>query len=1118
MQNINRRLCEIATVGCLLFIPLISSAQKKYIANADLRKQFLSPPEAASPWVFWYWNQAAVSREGITADLEAMKQSGIGGAYLMTIKDTANPPLIHPSIRQLTPEWWKMIQFAMAEAKRLKLKLAMHVSDGFALAGGPWITPEHSMQKVVWTKTLVSGGAFNEKLQQPETIEGYYKDIAVFAYPSPEGSGINTQTVIPKATSSKGDSIAKLLILLDNKKNFSSDEKCWIQYEFEKPFTCRSIIIRSKNNFQSNRLIIEVSDDGKTFRNVVRLEPPRTGWQDWDADYTHSIVPTTAKYFRFVYDKEGTEPGAEDIDAAKWKSTLKITGIELSSEPKINQYEGKNGEVWRISKNTTNDQAPDNLCVPFNKIINITKYIDKNGKLIWNVPAGDWTIVRIGHTSTGHKNETGGGGKGLECDKFDPAAIKLQFDNWFGKVFEKVDPTLTSSVLKIFHVDSWECGSQNWSPVFRGEFKKRRGYDILPYLLVMAGVPIVSADTSEKILHDIRETIADLIADNFYVTLAKLAHAKGCTFTAESVAPTMVSDGMLHYKNVDVPMGEFWLRSPTHDKPNDMLDAISGAHIYGKNIIQAEAFTELRLMWDEQPGMLKTLQDRNYALGINRLVYHVFMHNPWIYRKPGMSLDGIGLFFQRDQTWWKQGKAWVDYAKRCQALLQTGKPVVDIAVFTGEELPRRSVFPDRLVSTLPGIFGEQTVEKENKRLLNEGQPLVQSPIGVTHSANIAEIKDWTDALHGYAYDSYNPDALRISKILNRKINLSSSVEYKLLVLPGSGKMDPNGNVLSDKVATQLRKFVKEGATLITKEDYKNLKADAGSKGKILQVPYTENSFNKIGIQKDFMANDSAGEHADNIAWTHRAAPGLDIYFVSNQKDEARNIEVSLRLAGRLPELYDAVTGTIFSAKSWEFENGRTLLPLRLEANASIFIILQKLTKKQISNDGKNWEETIPVTAISGSWKVLFDSKFGGPNKPVVFNELTDWSKNVDSSIKYYSGTATYTNTFQWQATLSNEKVFLNVGRVANIAEVIVNGINCGIAWTAPYKVDITKAIHKGMNDLTIEVTNTWANRIIGDQRLPENKRLTKTNAPFRLEGKPLLEAGLLGPIVIEIAK
>jgi hypothetical protein len=1140
-----------------LFVFLLSGianftcvAQDNSTSLVNLKKEFQSPPESAAPWVFWYWYHASVSKEGITADLEAMKESGIAGAYLMTIKG-ADTAYMQPPVEQLTPEWWGMVNYAFTEAKRLRIKLAMHVSDGFALAGGPWITPAMSMQKIVWTEKQVEGGKlFNDTLATPETNENYYRDIAVFAYPSPVGKVISSTTEVPIVTTSKAGTNAQFLIDPNNTKNFSSTDSCWIQYAFAKPFTCRSVVIHSKTNYHSNRLIIETSDDGKNFKFLQRLVPPRSGWQDWEAPYTHVIPATTARFFRFVFSKRGSEPGAEDLDAAKWKPVLKIAGIELSSEPKIDEYEGKNGEVWRISKRTTAQQIPDKTCVPVNQMLDVTKFMDSMGHLKWKVPAGNWTIIRMGHTSTGHKNETGGGGKGLECDKFNPAAIKVQFDNWFGEVFKNVP--IASGVLKIFHVDSWECGSQNWSPVFREEFKKRRGYDLYPYLPVMAGVPIESADVSERFLHDMRETMVELLHDNFYVTLANLAHKKGCAFTAESVAPTMISDGMLHYNAVDIPMGEFWLRSPTHDKPNDMLDAISAGHIYGKRIIQAEAFTELRLMWDEYPGMLKTLQDRNYALGINRLVYHVFMHNPSLDKKPGMTLDGIGLFFQRDQTWWKQGKAWVDYARRCQFLLQIGKPVTDIAVFTGEEIPRRAILPDRLVTTLPGIFGKATVNKEKKRLLNLGEPVTESPPGVFHSANIINSGDWVNPLNGYAYDSYNRDALlHFSKVNNGNIELKGGAKYKLLVIPGDRKMSPNAAWMSVEVARKLKEMVEDGATLLVsnkpqnsiglhnpktadeeineivdsiwnhKEESKKFGFTSWKvgKGRVVQTPFEANSFEGLGVERDFTATDVSGKPATGIAWTHRAAPGLDIYFISNQQDKEREVNLSLRVEGREPELWNAVTGETMTAKTWQFKKGRTLLPVQLAENGSVFIVMKKSTNQQSAENGKNWMETKSVQKIEGVWTVRFDAKLGGPKSPVIFNTLMDWSKQADSSIRYYSGTASYTNTFFWDTSkIKNKPIYLNLGKVANIGEVMINGVNCGIAWTDPFRVDITKAVHQGENQLTIEVVNTWRNRLIGDHQLPEDKRITHTNAPYRLSGRPLLEDGLLGPVDIEISQ
>jgi hypothetical protein len=1127
-------LAAVICIVCVWTFVSTTEAQTshKSAVTDQLKKNFLNPPENAKPWIFWYWMQASVSREGITADLEAMKKAGIGGAYLMPIQGPANPPYINPPVEQLSKTWWEMVKFAMQEAKRVGIKLAMHDCDGFAVAGGPWITPELSMQKVVWTKTLVKGGkAFNDTLARPESYKGYYKDIKILAYPSPEGSDISTKTIVPKVTASTGADV-QFLAVADNKTSFKSSKPCWIQLEFDKPFTCRSLIIHTDaSNYESERLSIETSDDGTHFKSLTRLIPPRHGWQDGDAPITNDIVPTTARYFRFVYNNEGSEPGSEDLDFAKWKPSLKLSGIELSGEPQINQYEGKTGEVWRVSKRTTAEQVPDALCIPKNKIIDITDKLDASGRLQWNVPAGEWTILRIGHTSTGHMNATGGAGKGLECDKFNPEAAKIQFDHWFGEAVKQAGPELVRQVLKIFHVDSWECGSQNWSPVFAAEFKRRRGYDLIPYLPVVAGVPVQSAEVSEKVLSDVRQTIAELVVDNFFGTMAKLAHAQGCSFSAECVAPVMTSDDLLHYSKVDLPMGEFWLRSPTHDKPNDVLDAISGGHIYGKKIIQAEAFTELRLMWDEYPGMLKALADRNFALGINRLVFHVDVLNPWLDRKPGMTLNGVGSFFQRDQTWWKPGKAWVKYVQRCQAMLQMGHPVTDIAVFTGEETPRRAILPDRLVNTLPGIFGEDRVKSEAERLANKNEPMRVIPDGVTSSANMADPEKWINPLRGYAYDSMNLDALlRLAIVKDGRIVLPGGASYGVLVVPGAHPMSPDSSLMSPAVIKKLKQLVDSGATIILNDrpdkapglsDDNEVKQIADQllnpskltqKGRILTGPYKDGTLDKISIARDLIATDSTGKLAQNIAWSHRTGKGFDNYFISNQDDQQGTIILSLRIGGRIPELWDPMTGEIKTAGEWKMANGRTILPLRLEANGSVFVVLKQPTTMKSARKYKNWAIASQVQKLKEAWTVRFDNNFGGPVNPVTFDKLQDWSTNENAEIKYYSGTANYSQEFSWHGSSSN--VCIDLGKVDNIAEVYVNGIDCGAAWTYPYRVDISKALRPGTNTIRIEVSNTWANRLIGDNALPQDKRITWTNAPFRLEGKPLLPAGLLGPVRI----
>ena len=1131
-------------ISILASIPLAASAQvisrqsalatsQQGPASAALDPQsFLHPPAAAKPWVFWYWMQAAVSKEGIRADLQAMKSAGIGGAYLMPIQGPADPPIYTPTAEQLTPRFWEMVRYAMQTADSLGLELAMHDCDGFAVAGGPWITPALSMQKITWSRTTIEGGQLIDlDLAQPEKLENYYEDIAILAFPTP-ASWYPTDT--PTVTTNKGE--AQYLAHPGNKASFKTDEKAWIQYAYAHPFTCRTIVIHAVNNYQAERLLLQSSDDGINFHDITRLIPPRHGWQDGDADVTHTIPAVTARYFRFVYDKAGSEPGAEDLDAAKWKPSLKIAGIELSATPTIYQFEGKTGTVWRVSKPSSPRALPDSLCIDPKDIVDLTADMDTKGHLHWQAPAGHWTILRIGHTSTGHTNATGGGGKGLECDKFNPEAIKLQFDRWFGEAVRQAGPELASQVLKIFHVDSWECGSQNWSPVFRREFQKRRGYDLLRWLPAMAGVPIASADSSERFLHDVRETINELLHDEFYQIMKDEAHRHGCQFSAECVAPTFVSDGMYHYSEADIPMGEFWLRSPTHDKPNDIADAISGGHIYGKSLIQAEAFTELREAWDEFPGMLKTLQDRNYALGINRMVFHVFVHNPWLDRRPGMTLGGVGTFLQRDQTWWPQAKAWVGYTGRCQWLLQQGRPVADIAVFTGEELPRRAILPPTLVSTLPGLFGPQRVEGERTRLQNTGEPTTKIPNGVVRSANMADPANWIDPLHGYAFDSFNPDALlHLATVRNGRIELAGGASYGLLVLPGVTPMNPDPGAVSAAVAQKLLELVKAGATIlidpatnyhsntltnapeqdsIVKTVFARLLGSSKAShtgqsiirlglGRVIIGPWQHPTLESIGIRPDVITGSNA------IAYTHRITPDADIYFLSNQSASATDTTLSFHTSTRLPEFWDPLTGQVTTPANWRLGAYATQVQCRLQPHGSLFVVFRKSANDHFGETGPE-PHPKPVAILAGPWSVQFDTAFGGPATTQRFGSLTSWTSSPDSNIRYYSGSAIYTKIFQW--TKAKKQIYLDLGTVHDIASITLNGIDCGTVWTAN-ALDISKAIHAGANEIKITVTNTWNNRLVGDGHLPENERRTWTSAPNRPDG-PLLPAGLIGPVRI----
>lgn len=1103
-------------------------------AAPELAAAFRDPPPAAHPWVFWYWMSASSSREGITADLEAMKAVGLAGAHLVPIKGAAHPSLFEPTAEQFSPRWWDHVTFAIQEADRLGLRLAFHASDGYATAGGPWIQPEQSMQKVVWSSVVLDGGRRAAvDLPQPETNEGYYRDLRVVAFPAWADADVTTRTRAVTVTTSNAGQAPQFLPATAGGV-FTSEQPCWIQYAFAEPFTCRSLTVRVPPTkgiqnavYHANRLEIEASDDGRTFRPVTRLRPPRHGWQDGDGDATHAIPAVTARYFRFRYDPAGAEAGAEDLDAAKWKPVLKLRGLELSSEPRLDQFEGKSGRSWRISPRTTADQVPSDLCVPLKNCIDLTARVSASGHLDWDAPVGRWIVLRLGHTSTGYRNDTAGAQMGLECDKFDPAAARLMFDRWFEEIRRHAGPDRAGRVMKVLHVDSWECGTQNWSRVFADEFARRRSYDPLPYLPAMAGIPVESVDVSERFLRDVRETIAELITDNFFKPLRELAHAQGCTLSAESVAPVGLSDNLQVFSEVDTPMGEFWLRSPTHDKLNDVLDSVSGARIYGRRVVQAEAFTELRMQWDEAPALLKPLGDRNLALGVNREVYHVFTHNPWLDRKPGMTLGGTGHYFQRDQTWWRPGAAWIRYVERCQALLQEGQPVVDVAVFIGDSAPRRALVPWHLATTLPGFFPQPDPRLARK---------------------IIEADDWPDPLGGYTYDSINRDALlRLAQVKDGRIVLPGGASYALLVLPADNPAMPDAGRLTPELLVRVRDLVESGATVLISQRPQGpagLSGGTGAeetfrqaaaflwpegtvrgtvrqvgRGRIVHGPFRGGSFAPLGLARDVSSARGDEPPGAGVAWTHRATSDAEIYFVSNQQGVSRDLALSFRTTGRVPELWDAVTGEMRPAGHWSTEGARTTLPLRLPPGGSVFVVFREPTSDRSVSRGRNWLETTVAQTVDSPWRVQFDPAQGGPSKAKEFPRLQSWTENDQPGVRNYSGTASYTASVSWKpADAAGSRVWLDLGEVAELAEVSVNGVPCGVAWTPPYRVEITPALRAGTNQLRVDVTNTWFNRLAGDRDLPEAQRLTHTTAPDRTAGKPLLRAGLLGPVTLQVEK
>lgn len=1069
----------------LLFLILLF-VQSLLPVRAQLSESFKVPDSYdARPWCFWYWMHGAITREGITADLEAMARNGLGGAYLMPIKDIKQAPALGGKIRQLSPEWYQMVDFAMQEADRLGLKLGMHICDGFALAGGPWITPEESMQKVIITDVDDSTG----------TTIGYYSIPSTY---------LKGEVLYEEAPSTKPDSLHAVHVEGEGEDlkidtlggGFSARKPCTIDYSFLNPVSASALELKiPANSVQGHRMTVYASYDGINYFLVKKMQPARAGWQNYDYNTTHSIPSTTARYWRFKWDPDGSEPGSEDLNDAKWSPSLKVKRIYFHAAPRVHQWEGKAGLVWRVSGSSESSlEAHDYIPL---------KYVrELSGR--YSIDPDDYSkfYFRLASVSTGSTNATGGDGKGLECDKFNRNAVKKQLDRWFNSHFYAHVPgrdsldhlDLARRVLKYMHVDSWECGSQNWSSTFADEFRKRRGYSLMPYLPLMVGIPLEDEETTERVLRDVRLTINDLVSDVFYDEVRRNALLMDCSLSAECVCPTMVSDGLSHYRYADLPMGEFWLNSPTHDKMNDMLDAISGAHIYGKRIIQAEGFTELRGIFDEDPAMLKPLLDRNFCLGINRLFYHVWCLTPNPKLRPGMTLDGIGLFFQRGNTWFKEATEFTRYITRCQALLQTGRPVVDIAVFTGQEMPRRAFTPDRLVPMMPAVVGQDRVEAEKRRLANQGCPVVERPVGVKYQANTLVPENWINPLNGYQYDSFNEDALMRCRMMGGRISSVSlddaSPAYSLLILPPAHKLDPDAVPLSAEVQSRLDDLRQMGATIISS----------------YELPWRDPTFSRYGVMRD------VDNLPEGIAWCHRTCDEAEIYFLSNQNDSLVSLRPSFRDSrNRQGELWDPMTGTIRTM-------GKEVV---LQPYGSVFVMFPVTPTVEDSIMPPYLDEgrATSLAFLEGNhWNIHFHET--GVN--LTSDKLTDWSKSPMPKVQYYSGTATYSTTFRSELLqplgadqmIEEEpgRVYLRLNAVANVATVRVNGIDCGVAWSKPYEVDITDALMNGDNSLEIDVTNTWANAIQGKDEGKAPFSNIWTNAKYRKSSKALLPAGLLGPI------
>lgn len=1056
----------------ILFILMGCSPGNKYQEISE--DDFINPPNWAKPLTWMHIMSGNMTKEGLTKDLEAISDVGIGGVLLFNIAQG----IPYGDIEFNSAEHHELLKHAGKECERLGMSFGLHNCDGWTSSGGPWIMPEESMKMLTYRQSVFDGGTLNVKLPQPTMREGFYRDIAVLAYPSFK-EDVYDNNNIAKVTSS--DNRLNLSIINDKREDeltFLRKEKgkeTFVLFDYGKTVPISSVYISSEQ--KPGKVILTVSDDGRKFKEVKSLFMLNTGKKEWCC--LDSFEPVYGRYYKLVFD-----------------NSLAIREINLSSQSFISDCLFKNLR-GRMDDIRINRQYGNSIgCIDSDSLLDLSSFLDKDGTLRCTLPSGKWTVMRIGYTSTGARNHPASeSGRGLECDKFSKSAIEKHFNSFSQKVIDNIKP-VAPNALRFLEIDSYEQGGQNWTEGFEEIFKAKKGYDIRTYLPVLLGKYMDSAQKSEDILDDFREVCCELMADNYYGHFAELCHKNGIEFYLEPYGGgpfnSLFSGG-----KCDIPMGEFWMNSNINVKI-----PVSAAHIYGKNIVSAEAFTSRpEINWKGHPGMAKATGDRAWLHGINEFVFHRYAHQANTHVRPGMTMGHWGFHFDRTQTWWNSaGREWFKYMSRGTYMLQQGVPVVDILVFVGDASPNSAV---------------------------------------------------SISCDGFNYDAVNSDVLknRIT-VKDSEMVLPEGISYKVLLLRNCDRIKletlericqlvESGVPVVGKLPTRILGYNNSDESFTRMMD---LNERIRKSGNYCDEDGLDDLLKNRQIEKDFYT--VSGNHHSYDFVHRRMGNGTDIYFISNMDSIPDKMVCNFRVGGKIPELWYAMDGRIVSADKYSVHKNRTEVTIDLNANESVFIVFRN---KAVNKDFelKRESQEIVEKDLTNDWTVEFNKEYG-LDTLAFFPKLTDLSRSDNDEIKYYSGTSVYRKEIiidddEYKGT---NKALLNLGKVYICAEIFVNGNYVSTKWIAPFETDIYKYLKPGVNKLEIIVTNQWTNRLIGDERypkqddgyvhdtyipthkmkewyvknrpMPEGPRITFCTGQFYSKDDPLIPAGLVGPVSLHL--
>ncbi len=1039
-------------------------------AETILERGFISPPDSIRLGTFWYWMSDNISEEGVVQDLYAMKKAGINLAFIGIIGPSTHHNENYPygKVTFFSEEWWRTLHTALKTATALDIEIGIFNSPGWSQSGGPWIKNSQSMRYLSSNEIHVSGPK-KLSIKIPSLCTDF-QDVKVIAFQKVRNNLLDTQ----------GSQIFISSGVKRNGKGYQlSDEESSVSLVLPTCKTVRSILIYPGNYLQA-QCLFQVKKNG-VYQTIKEFSMSRdaslqvANGFDQKSPVAEALPETQGKEFRILLQKVKKGSG--------------ISSLILSSSPIVQRFSGKTFAKFEDTGHQPKEPVDKSLFVDSGDVRDISECLSNNGQLNWEVPKGEWTIMRLGMTPTGAFNSPATiEATGLEVDKLNKKHVQFHFSSYLGEIYKRIPPE-DRKCWKYTVLDSYEKGGQNITDDFLKIFQQRYGYDPIPYLPTYYGYAVDSYEKSDRFLWDMRRLVADLIAYEYVGGLKEISNRYGLRTWLENYGHGGFSAEFLQYGGQsDEVAGEFWNERHVIEK----RAASSCAHIYGKPLVWAESFTNEGRngsAFQRYPGMLKKYGDLAFATGINSILLHVYIQQYANDDYPGVDA-WFGTEFNRKNTWFSQIDMFVQYLKRTSFMLQQGLNVADVAYYIGENTP---IMTGSMVPELP---------------------------------------------QGYNFDFINSEVLiRDLKVVDGRFVLPHGVSYRILVLPRQKRMRP-------EVLQKLEKLVSEGGTIIgippigspSLQDYPHCDekilnlarkmwrlnfSDSQSlekriipygKGQIFMNTSLEEAFSLLNIMPDCSIKSGIP-----VLYTHRTLKDKDveIYFLTNQSDETIYVSPQFRVGHNMqPELWNAVTGAIRILPEFERKKKVISIPLKLEAHESLFVVFKKIHSRTAEKVTQNIPCYETIYTLTTPWIVNFesDSIKRGPKK-TIFTQLSDWSQNEDEKIKYFSGVAHYQTEFNLEY-IPEGKLFLNLGKVYAMAKVKVNNKEVGGVWTAPYQVNITGTLRKGKNRIEIQVVNTWLNRILGDLNLSEKERkILPHTQPWN--GKIALQkSGLLGPVKI----